>query len=121
MPAEKTDRHTAADTVSADSLEISFLRRYFPDRWQPDPLSALSRGQNPAGLVRVYSRGRTSGCAIQLACCFSLPMQKPALRSRANPGVRASAVLLATSDGCKAADLMENELVPRSLAQHCLT
>src|SRR5258708_11365367 len=110
MPAEKKDRHTGADTASADYLGIFFPQRCSPDRQAPqDQLSAPSQAQNLATQLRVYSQERTFEFAIRSACCFSSPVQELASRSRATSGALAAAALLSTSGDCKARGLIDNE------------
>src|SRR5580692_2309102 len=104
MPAEKKDRRTGADNASAGWPRTFSLQRCSPDRWAPrDQLSALFRGQNLGGPLRVCSLERTSELAIRPACCSSSPVQKPASDNRASPGVQAAAALPSMSDGYKAA------------------
>src|SRR5438105_4571090 len=104
MLAEKKDRRTGADNASAGYLSIFSLQRCPLDCWAPpDQLSALFRGQNPAGPLRVCSLERTSEFAIQSVCCSSSPSQKPASDNRATPAVRSAAALPSTWGGCKAA------------------
>src|SRR5579864_6156388 len=121
MLPEKKDGHIWADNANGGCLKIFSPQRHPPDRQVPqDQLSALFRGQNPAGRLRVCSLERTSEFAIRSACCSSSPSQEPASRSQAAPGVRAVAAPLSTSGGCKAAGLMESEPGPRSPAEYCL-
>src|ERR1051326_6406640 len=121
MPAEKKDRHTAADISSADSASIVLPKRRSPVRSGPDQLSGLFPAQNPATPLRAYSPERTSECAIRSACCSSSPAQKPASDIRASPGVPAAVALPATSAGYKAAGPTEIAPALRSPAEYCRT
>src|SRR5580693_6563542 len=119
MPAEKKDGHSEADNANAGSARIFAPQHCFPDRSGPNQLSALCRGQNPAGPLRVYSLGRTSELAIRPACCSSSPVQKPASDNRASPGVQAAAALPSMSDGYKAAGPRGVEPGLRSPEKYC--
>src|ERR1051326_6189762 len=119
MPAEKKDRHTAADISSADSPGTVSPKRRSPDRSAPVQLLAPFPEQNPAGPQRACSPERTSERAIRSACCSSSPDQKPASDIRASPGVPASAAFPATSAGYKAAGPTEIAPAVRSPAEYC--
>src|SRR5271169_650735 len=121
MPAEKKDGHTGADNANAGSASIFAPKHCFPDRSRPDQLSALCRGQNPGGLLRGYSRERSSALAIRSACCSSSPIQKRASDNRASPGVQAAVVFPSRSDGYKAAGPGEIEPGLQSPEEYCLT
>src|SRR5262249_3407363 len=103
------DRHSGADTSSADCSSIFALRGCFLYRSAPDQLSALSRGQNPAAQHRACSLERTSECAVRSACCSSLPDRKPVSSSPAVECFPAAAEPPSTSDGYKAAGPTEIE------------
>src|SRR5580700_951213 len=120
MPAEKKDGYTGADNANADSANIFAPPDCFPDRSGPDQLSVLSRGQNPGGPLRGYSLERTSEFAIRPAYRSSSPVQKPASRNRAAPGVRAAAALPSRWGGYKAAGPREIARGPRSHGKYCL-
>src|SRR5208337_2368712 len=121
MPAEKKDGQIGADNENAGSVSIFAPKHCFPDRSGPDQLSALCRGQNPGGPVRVYSLERTSELAIRPACCSPSPIQKRASGNRASPGARAAAALPSRSDGYKAAGPGEIEPGLRSPGEYCRT
>src|SRR5579863_4855233 len=121
MPAEKKDRHTGADNANADSSNIFAPKRCFPDHSAPDPLSALSRAQNPAAPPRECSPERTSEFANRSACCSSSPVQKPASDNRASAGAPAATAPPSTSAGYKAAAPTEIEPGLRSPGEYCLT
>src|SRR5579863_5068272 len=121
MPAEKKDGHSEADNANAGSARIFARQHCFPDRSGPNQLSALCRGQNLAGPLRVYSLEHTSEPAIRPACCSSSPIQRPASDNRASPGGQGVVALPAMSDGYKAAGPGEIEPALRSPAEYCLT
>src|SRR5271166_3399237 len=121
MPAEKKDGQIGADNVNAGSVSIFAPKHCFPDRSGPDQLSALCRGQNPGGPLRVYSLGRTSELAIRPACCSSSPIQRRASDSRQAPSAQAAAVFPSMSDAHKAAGPGEIEPGLRSPEKYCRT
>src|ERR1035438_3095598 len=121
MPLEKKDGRNGADNANADFAGIFVPKQRFPDHSRPEQLSAPSREQNLAGLLRAYSQERSSELASRPACCFSSPIQEPASRNRASPDVHGAAAFPSKSDGCKAAGLKESEPGLRSPGEYCRT